>query len=42
MKEVLIPNTVRFVVYEALDEIIMEKYLESVIGNLTAELAGNK
>lgn len=41
MKEVLIPNTVRFVVYEALDEIIMEKYLESVIGNLTAELAGN-
>lgn len=39
LKEVLIPNTVRFVVFEALDELIMERYLDEVINNLTKELS---
>lgn len=42
MKDMLIPNTVRYVAFEALDEIILEKYLDSVINNLIKELASEK
>lgn len=39
IKETLIPNTVRYVVFETLDEIIIERYLDSVLAGLTKELA---
>jgi hypothetical protein len=42
IKETLIPNTVRYVVFESLDEIIIERYLDGVISNLTKELASRQ
>ena len=39
MKETLIPDTVRYVVFEALDELIIERYLDDVLSNLIKELA---
>lgn len=39
MKDILIPNTVRHVVFEAIDDIILENYLENTVNNLIKELA---
>lgn len=35
IKEITIPNTVRVVVLEALDELVLEKYLDDLFKEMT-------